>query len=218
MGPAFTLRLRPVNRPVITARDDVYRMNRVSGRAWTAAVMVAFAAVVLAGPSVAEAATFAKPARADARKGIVQSVSPKAIVLRELDGSTVRVPVGRGTRVFVDGKRAALRNVRAGFVASATWAAGRPARVFHAFNLSGPHAVSVGVVDSLSDGVLAVTLSDGGTLSIPVVRGRACSSTGSGRRSRQSRSVTRSSSPRRIRRAVGPHTRSASFDPASIRA
>ena len=143
-------------------------MNRVSGRAWTATVMVAFAAVVFAGPSVAEAATLKKPARADARKGIVQSVSPKAIVLRELDGSTVRVPVGRGTRVFVDGKRAALRNVRAGFVASATWAAGRPARVFHAFNLSGPHAVSVGVVDSLSDGVLAVTLSDGGTLSIPV--------------------------------------------------
>jgi hypothetical protein len=142
-------------------------MNRVSrkSRAAAAAVILVLAALALAGPSTA---TAAKPAKAGARKGIVQSVSPKAIVLRELDGSTVRVPVAPSTRVFVDGKRATLGNVKRGFVATATWRAGRPARMLQAFNLSGPHAVSVGVVDSLSDGVLDVTLTEGNTLSILV--------------------------------------------------
>ena len=145
-------------------------MNRVSKRSWTAAaaVLVALGAVALAGPSVAEAAAPAKPAKAGARKGIVQSVSPRAIVLRELDGSTVRIPVALSTRVFVDGRLATLQNIKRGFVATATWTAGKPARVLQAFNLSGPHAVRVGVVDALSDGVLDVTLSDGSTLSIPV--------------------------------------------------
>ena len=143
-------------------------MNRVSKRSWTAAaaVLVALGAVALAGPSVAEAAAPAKPAKAGAR--IVQSVSPRAIVLRELDGSTVRIPVALSTRVFVDGRLATLQNIKRGFVATATWTAGKPARVLQAFNLSGPHAVRVGVVDALSDGVLDVTLSDGSTLSIPV--------------------------------------------------
>ena len=59
-------------------------------------------------------------------------------------------------------------NIKRGFVATATWTAGKPARVLQAFNLSGQHAVRVGVVDALSDGVLDVTLSDGSTLSIPV--------------------------------------------------
>jgi hypothetical protein len=139
-------------------------MNRFSRGSWTA-VIVALAAFVLAGPSVAQAA---KPAKAGTRKGIVQSVSPKSIVLRELDGSTVRIPVAPTTRVFVDGKRATLANVKRGFVVTVTWTAGKPARVLQAFNLSGQHAVSVGVVDSLSDGVLEVTLLDGSSLSIPV--------------------------------------------------
>ena len=145
-------------------------MNRVSKRSWTAAaaVLVALGGVALAGPSVAEAAAPAKPAKAGARKGIVQSVSPRAIVLRELDGSTVRIPVALSTRVFVDGRLAALQNIKRGFVATAKWNALRPARVLQAFNLSGPHAVRVGVVDALSDGILDVTLSDGSTLSIPV--------------------------------------------------
>jgi hypothetical protein len=145
-------------------------MSRVSRGSWTAAaaVLVALVAVALAGPSVAEAAAPAKPAKAGAQKGIVQSVSPKAIVLRELDGSTVRVTVAPSTRVFVDGRRATLHDIRRGFVATATGSAGKPARVLQAFNLSGQHAVRVGVVDSLSDGVLEVTLTDGGTLSIRV--------------------------------------------------
>src|SRR4051794_39853556 len=139
-------------------------MNRVSKRSWTA-VIFTLAALALAVPLVAVAAN---PVKAGTRKGIVQAVTPKAIVLRELDGSTVRIPVAPTTRVFVDGKRATLGNVKRGFVASATWVAGRPARVLQTFNLSAPHAVTVGVVDSLSDGVLEVTTTDGSALSIPV--------------------------------------------------
>jgi hypothetical protein len=143
-----------------------------SRRSWSAAVTVTIglAAVVLAGPSFAGAATFAKPAdaKAGAREGIVQSVSANAIVLKELDGRTVRIPVALSTHVFVDGKRASLRDVRAGFVASVAWKTGRSARVLQAFDLLGPHAVSVGVVDSVSTGVLVVKESGGATLSVPV--------------------------------------------------
>lgn len=162
-------------------------MNDVSERSWSAAVAVTvgIAAVALAAASFAEAATVAKPvpagaqgkappargagnAKAGTGKGIVQSVSAQAIVLRELDGSTVRVPVASSTHVFVDGKRASLRDVKAGFVASAAWKAGKSARVLHAFDLSGRDAVSVGVVDSVSTRVVVVTGTGGTTVSIPV--------------------------------------------------
>src|SRR5438128_565818 len=109
------------------------RMNTVSKRSWSAAlaVMVGFAMLVLIAPSFAAAA---KPvqgdkAKAGTREGIVQSVSAKAIVLRELDGRTVTIPVAPSTQVFVDGKRATLHAVKAGFVASVAWKTSRPARV-----------------------------------------------------------------------------------------
>ena len=157
-------------------------MNTISRRSWGAAVAltVGFAVVALTAPSFAEAATFAGPhgksppargagkAKAGAAKGIVQSVSAKAIVLKELDGRTVRVPIASSTQVFVDGKRASLRDVRAGFVASAAWKAGKPARVFQAFDLSGRDAVRVGVVDSVSTDVLVVKETGGTTMSITV--------------------------------------------------
>ena len=162
-------------------------MNDISRRSWGAAVAVTvvFAGAALAGPSFAEAAAFAKPAhagpqgkvpaargagkaKAGAGEGIVQSVSAEAVVLRELDGSTVSVPVASSTHVFVDGKLASLRDVNAGFVASAAWKAGRSTQVLRAFDLSAPHAVRVGVVVSGSTGVLVVTGTGGTTVSIPV--------------------------------------------------
>jgi hypothetical protein len=151
-------------------------MNDVWTRHWRSAVSVlsALAVVALAGPSVAMAATRAKPAQPGAQskspaahgpanvkagrgEGIVQSVSASAIVLRQLDGSTVSVSIGSSTQVFVDGKRASLRDVKAGYVASAAWKAGGSARVLQAFDLSARHAVRVGVVDSVSTGALVVT-------------------------------------------------------------
>jgi hypothetical protein len=168
-------------------------MHDVSRRALRAvvAVTIVVAAMPLAAPSLARAATLAKPAhagppaktppghsaaevKAGRGEGIVQSVSANAIVLRELDGSTVSVSVASGTHVFVDGKRSSLSDVKAGFVASAVWKTGGSARILQAFGLSGPHAVTVGVVDSVSSGVLVVTKTSaasgagGTTLSIPV--------------------------------------------------
>jgi hypothetical protein len=66
--------------------------------------------------------------------GIVQSVTPKTVVVKELDGSSVTVPVASSTRVFVDGRRASLADVAPGFVASASWKSGRPARELEAFD------------------------------------------------------------------------------------
>jgi hypothetical protein len=167
-------------------------MRDVSTRVWRAAVAVSIvSAVAFAGPSFARAATLAKPAQAGGPgktppahgaaevkagrgEGIVQSVSANAIVLRELDGSTVSIAVASSTHVFVNGTQASLPDVKAGFVASAAWKAGGSARVLQAFDLSGPHAVTVGVVDSVSSGVLVVTETSatsgagGTTLSIPV--------------------------------------------------
>lgn len=162
-------------------------MNDISRRGWGAAVAVTvvFASAALVGPSFAEATAFAKPAhagsqgkvpsgrglgkaKAGAGEGIVQSVSAESVVLRELDGSTLVVPVASSTHVFIDGRRASLRDVRAGFVASAAWKAGKAARVLWAFDLSGKNTLRVGVVDSVSTGVLVVTVTGGTTISIPV--------------------------------------------------
>jgi len=146
-------------------------MSDVSRKRWSAVVMLGFAAVALAVPSFAEAARGAGNAKAAVREGIVQSVSAKAIVLRELDGRTVSVPVALSTHVFVDGKRSSLRVVKAGFVASAAWKTGKPASVLQAFNLLRQNPVSVGVVDSVSPGVLVMKESGGTTVSIPVNAG-----------------------------------------------
>jgi hypothetical protein len=155
-------------------------MHAVSRRALHTAltVSVASAAVAVAGPSLAGAAALAKPVQAGGPgkappahgsaqvkagrgEGIVQSVSANAIVLRELDGSTVSISVATSTHVFVDGKQASLHDVEAGFVASASWKTGGSARVLQAFDLSGRHAVSVGVVDSVSSSVLVLTKTSG---------------------------------------------------------
>jgi hypothetical protein len=147
-------------------------MNGGSVKAWRAAVAVTV--VALAGPSVAAAATLAKPAQPGAQgkappahgaanikaghgEGIVQTVSGNAIVVRQLDGSTVNLTVTPGTHVFVDGKRASLGDINAGFVASAAWSAGGTARVLQAFDLSAKHALTVGVVESVSTDAVVVT-------------------------------------------------------------
>jgi hypothetical protein len=60
-------------------------------------------------------------------RGVVQSLSATAVVLKQLDGSTVSVPVDRHTRVFVDGRPAELTDVKPGDVLVASWSAGRAA-------------------------------------------------------------------------------------------
>ena len=106
----------------------------------------------------------AKVAHAGSASGIVQSVATNAVVVRELDGSTVGVPVGASTRIFVDGARGSLAAVEPGFVASASWRAGRPAAQLLAFAPS----ASLAVVRSLSPRAVVVTNPAGRTVTVRV--------------------------------------------------
>ena len=182
------MRLRAENGPVITGWDDGSHMVDVSWRPWraTLVVLALFAAVVLAaGPSgggvgVAAAAgpelvAPAKPVQVKAQvkgpparsggsgRGIVLSVSARAVVLKELDGSTVSVPVDAKTRVLVDGQPASLRAVKPGFVVFAEWRAGNATRELQALN-----AADVGVVESVSADAVVVQEARGSTVTIPV--------------------------------------------------
>ncbi len=97
-------------------------------------------------------------------QGIVQTVAGRAVVLRELDGSTVTVPVNSSTKVFVDGVRASLANVTPGFVASASWKAGEAAGRLQAFDPS----ATVAVVESVSARALMVRNAAGETVTVRV--------------------------------------------------
>ena len=62
-------------------------------------------------------------------EGVVQSVTATAVALRQLDGSTVSVPIGRHTVVFVNARHTRLAAVKPGFVLAASWVAGKAAAV-----------------------------------------------------------------------------------------
>jgi hypothetical protein len=73
------------------------------------------------GPTVAVAtATTTTTQGAQTSEGVVQSISPRAVVLRELDGTTVTLEVGPQTVVLIDGNPGALWQVRPGYVVEAS--------------------------------------------------------------------------------------------------
>lgn len=100
------------------------------------------------GPGEAAAAATAKPGQAKLKlrgfaagtsgsgTGIVQAVFARGVVVRELDGSIARVRVAPRTRVFVNGVRAALSDVRPGFVVRFTGVPGKAARLLRALDPS----------------------------------------------------------------------------------
>jgi hypothetical protein len=78
----------------------------------TVRMLVLAAVTLLALASTGHAATSLprkegprKERDAKVERGIVQSISRRAIVLKELDGSTLTMRVDVKTRVFLDGKR-----------------------------------------------------------------------------------------------------------------
>jgi hypothetical protein len=101
---------------------------------------------------------------AGSASGIVQSVAADAVVVKELDGSAVSVPVGPSTRVFVDGARASLAAVQPGFVVSTSWSAGKPTAELLVFDPS----ANVGVVQSVSEDLVVATDSAGRTVTVRV--------------------------------------------------
>jgi hypothetical protein len=78
----------------------------------------------------------AAPAQARVRtvdRGIIAKIRPAGIVLVELDGSRVRIPVSRETLVTVDGRPATLADLRRGEVAFVLHVGRRPAVSIRAF-------------------------------------------------------------------------------------
>ena len=99
-------------------------------------------------------------------QGVVQSLAGRTVVVRALDGSTVTVPIGPGTRVLVDGKAAALRDVKPGFVAIVKWEGGPWAQQLAAFDLSPASGERLAVVKTVSANGVIVTGANGGTVTI----------------------------------------------------
>ena len=134
--------------------------------------MLAFCVVALAVPAASLAAppVKAKPpgkgphGQAGSARGIVQSLAAKNVVVKELDGTTVRIPVAQSTRVFLDGKRATLGDARAGLVAISSWKAGKPAQRLQLFDSS----ATVTVVESTSARSVVVTMPSGTSATIRV--------------------------------------------------
>jgi hypothetical protein len=75
--------------------------------------------------------TVTSPGSALAVQGVVQAVSPSTVLVKQLDGSAVIVPVDRRTQVFVNGRPAAWADVKPGFVLIASWQAGKAATALH---------------------------------------------------------------------------------------
>jgi len=122
---------------------------------------VASAAVGLALPGVAGAA----PGGLTTDRGVVQSVSPTEIVLRELDGSAVTLAVGPSTRVKLNGGPALLASVQPGFVASVVHNGPRPAIVVRAFGKVAS-VTDRGVVTALTPATITLRIQDGTQVTI----------------------------------------------------
>ena len=60
-------------------------------------------------------------------EGVVQAVFASTVLVKQLDGSAVVVPVDRRTQVLVNGRQAQWSDVKPGFVLIASWQPGRPA-------------------------------------------------------------------------------------------
>jgi hypothetical protein len=121
---------------------------------------------VTAGDPPAKHPSPAAPAQSV--QGVVQAVVAGAVVLRELDGSSVRVPVGPKTRVFVDGKRALLGDVEAGYVVIASWKARNPTSDLQALSPQG--ATGLTAVQSVLADAVVVRAPSGATVTIRVNR------------------------------------------------
>ena len=131
----FTTRLQLENRPVIASWNDL----SVKGQANRPRILALCASVVAglcvaAPPAVADPGhgrqattptTVSSPGSALAVQGVVQSVSASAVLVKQLDGSAVIVPVDRRTQVFVNGKTGGVGRRETGVRADRVLAGGQ---------------------------------------------------------------------------------------------
>jgi len=94
-------------------------------------------------------------------RGIVQSVTTTAVILRALDGTQVSVTLGAGTRYRLNGRAAPASAIRPGFVAEVVTEGG-PAVALRAFGGNG--LIESGVLERKQLGVLVLRRSGGGSV------------------------------------------------------
>src|SRR5436190_15921750 len=153
------------------------RMSRSQTTFWlvgVAGLAVAAAFVFAAAP--ATAAPSSPPAKAKpggkvppygqggSARGIVQSTTATIVLVKELDGTSVEIPIGVSTHFFLDGKRATLAAVRPGRVAMASWKAGKAAMKLQIFAAS----ATIAVVKSTAARSVVVTMPSGANVRITV--------------------------------------------------
>ena len=96
-------------------------------------------------------------------RGILQSVTGTAVVLRALDGTQVNVPLGPATRYRLNGRAAPASAIRPGFVAEVV-SEGGPAIVLRAFG--GRGLTESGVLEQRRFGALVVRRPNGTTVRV----------------------------------------------------
>jgi hypothetical protein len=136
-------------------------MNRLGAVIAVIAVVLVLPATSLASPPPGKGKPPPK-GQAGSARGIVQSLASKAVVVKELDGTAVRIPVAQSTHVFFDGKRATLADVRPGLVAIASWKANKAAQRLQIFDAS----ATVAVVRSVKTRSVVVTMPAGSRVTI----------------------------------------------------
>jgi hypothetical protein len=134
-------------------------------------VCVAALAAVVSGP--ADAALPGRPPVAAlplpgvVDRGIVASISPTAIVLTELDGTSVTIQLDALTRVLLNGQPAALTDIRPGFVATVAHPPGGPARMIQAVGRVPPRT-DTGIVQTVSADAIVLIERGGSTIRIAI--------------------------------------------------
>jgi hypothetical protein len=115
----------------------------------------------------------ARPGPAQKGTGIVQAVRPHAVLVRQLDGRLVRVPVGPRTVVIVNGVRSSLAAVRPGYVVTFALRARGAAKTVNALDPSARAgaASKPGTVQSASPASVVVTDWNNGTATVSVTDG-----------------------------------------------
>ena len=140
-----------------------FRSLLVVGSAVLAAALL-LPAASLAGPPATKPPGKGPHNQPASARGIVQSASAKVVVVKELDGTTVRIPVGQSTHVFLDGKRATLGDVHAGLVAIASWKGDQATGRLQIFDAS----ATVAVVQSTTSRRVVATMPSGTNATIRV--------------------------------------------------
>ena len=99
---------------------------------------LAVAALAVAAPSYADRGKFSQrsggpPTPASqfgnatvSVQGVVQSVVGSTVIVRQLDGSSVSIGLGKSTHITVDGRPGKISDVKPGFVLVTTIKAGQP--------------------------------------------------------------------------------------------